>query len=101
MVHLWLAWFRIQMGSPKGMTDKWGWLMGLLLPADQHDFIDWIPVLIIRQLLKHHHLQCIQLGIGTISVCNLKLPYKVIGELCLSKYHLSISCLADLYIASA
>lgn len=71
--------------------------MGLLLPADQGGLIDWMPVLIIIQLLKHHNLQCSQSGITTDFVCILILPYKVIRELCLSKYYFSQRCLANLY----
>lgn len=33
------------MGLPKGMTDKWEWVMGLLLPAHQGGLIDWMPIL--------------------------------------------------------
>lgn len=83
------------------MTAKWEWLMGLLLPDDQGGLIDWMPVLIITQLLKHHNLQHSQSGIITVFVCILILPYKVIRELCLSKYYFSKRCLANLYRVSA
>jgi len=88
------------MGLPKGLTDKWEWLMGLLLPADQGGLIDWMPIPIITQLLKHPNLQCSQLGVLTILVCIPKLPYKVIRDLCLRKCYFFKSCLDNLYIAS-